>query len=296
MSKSDVKEVEPGRSEEGATSGKSSEEKSKISETKDTLKGAESKNAVENDEVVVENSKKDKSVDSDASNQSKQASLRPHVSKDSLQTEKKEVLDSDELRKQKDLTDKISKDSPSVDGASNDSSFDSTSGEKVTLQSSAKQKTEPTRESTVVEDRDGRKAKPETANVSLNTTQTTTASAVSISIVDQEFDPDGKVEFKDKKTDLKANIEINETGEQTENDTRPASVEEQTDDLDTSNAQRQGFSPKSPESNYPVPLQRKKLTPEQLESLFVRETQEKMLGLIGAMLPKDSKVMTNLHL
>ena len=33
-----------------------------------------------------------------------------------------------------------------------------------------------------------------------------------------------------------------------------------------------------------------KLTQEQLETLFVKETQENLLGLIGAMVPKDSKV------
>lgn len=33
-----------------------------------------------------------------------------------------------------------------------------------------------------------------------------------------------------------------------------------------------------------------KLTQEQLDSLFVKETQESLLGLVGAMLPKDSKV------
>ena len=33
-----------------------------------------------------------------------------------------------------------------------------------------------------------------------------------------------------------------------------------------------------------------KLTQEQLDILFVKETQENLLGLIGAMLPKDSKV------
>jgi hypothetical protein len=33
-----------------------------------------------------------------------------------------------------------------------------------------------------------------------------------------------------------------------------------------------------------------KLTQEQLDSLFVKETQENLLGLIGAMLPNDSKV------
>ena len=34
----------------------------------------------------------------------------------------------------------------------------------------------------------------------------------------------------------------------------------------------------------------KKLTQEQLDNLFVKETQENLLGLIGALLPKDSKV------
>lgn len=284
--------------------GKSSEEKSEISETKDILKGAESKNAAEKvaGETVVENSEKDKSVDSEfgASDQSKQPPLVPNEgTNDRLQTEKKNVLDSDELRKPNDLTEKISKDIPSVEGASNDSSFDLTSaGVKVQSLSSTKQRTGTTNESIIAEDCETRKSKSETADVSSNTTETAisgeSASAVSTSKVDEApntCDPNEKGKCEDKETEgQKADIETNETDERTESIAKAESVGEQTNEMDTLSAKHQGFSPKFPQSNYPVPPQRKKLTPEQLESLFVRETQEKVLGLIGAMLPKDSKV------
>lgn len=71
-------------------------------------------------------------------------------------------------------------------------------------------------------------------------------------------------------------------------------VAEQTDDpivTATPATKNQGVQAKLPPVHYQFTPDRKKLTPEQLDSVFVRETQEKLLGLTGAMLPMDSKVI-----
>ena len=282
--KSEGDTTQPGTSEEGVVSKKSNETSSDISE----VKNVEQESGAGVDKPKAEDTKEARKVDISEKDTTPDPSL-PETNADANKiSEKLDDLKSDSESKN-----------------SSESSVKTSSapltGDKVLESSSTKEQADGTSET---ENLSTKESSSDTSLVPVSSSTeipkgptTTPSESHSDTINRQESSSDSKPmtthsEPADGKTLVSSDSDMS--------DSKPATQTEPAD----SKASVSGLSDK--ESGGAVAIvtsgssveektgglanESTKLTQEQLDSLFVKETQENLLGLIGAMLPKDSKV------
>ena len=283
--KSEGDTTQPGTSEEGVVSKKSNETSSDISE----VKNVEQESGAGVDKPEAEDTKEARKVDISEKDTTPDPSL-PETSADANKiSEKLDDLKSDSESKN-----------------SSESSVKTSSapltGDKVLESSSTKEQAEGTSE---VEDLPTKKSSSDTSLVSVSSSTeipkgptTTPSESHSDTINRQESSSDSKPmttqsEPADGKTLVSSDSDMSDNKPKT-SQTEPADSKASVSglsDKESGGAVAIVISGSSVEEKTGgLANESTKLTQEQLDSLFVKETQENLLGLIGAMLPKDSKV------
>ena len=281
--------TQPGTSEEGVVSKKSSEASSEISETKNAEHKSESfgdkaEASDKNKESTLDVSEKDKTPDSNF------------------------LENGDDVEKVSEKPEDLKSESENSSETSAKTSSEILTGDKVLETSSTKEQAEGTSEN------ENLSTKQSSSDTSLGSTSssanipkgptTTPTESHSNTINPQESSSDNKLTpSQSEPADDKTSESVSDVSEKSDSDKPMTSQSEPAD----SKASVSGLSDKDEkkESDGAVAMtisstteekpegsgnETAKLTQEQLDSLFVKETQENLLGLIGAILPKDSKV------
>ena len=285
MVKSEGVATQPGTSEEGVVSKKSSEASSDISENKNAEHKSDS--LVDKPEVnegrVVDVSEKDRTPDSNVVETSTDAK-RISEKSDDLKTDMTEPKSANSSE-----TDVKTPSEPS----------------KVLESSSTKEQAEGTSENeNLLTKESSSDTSLESASSSTNIPKgptTTPSESHSDTINPQESTSNRKLMMpQPEPVESKTSSSVSNVADNTDimrvtSQPEPADRKESVIGLSVKNAKKESgdavaMAISGEEKPGGVANESAKLTQEQLDSLFVKETQENLLGLIGAILPKDSKL------
>ena len=277
MVKSEGGATQPGTSEEGVVSKKSSEASSDISETKNKSDSLVDKPEA-NEGSVVDVSEKDRTPDSNVLETNKDA-IRISEEPDDLKsdtTEPKSANSSEADVKTPSEPPKALESSSTKEGTSeNENLSTKESSSDTSLESASSSPNIPKGPTTTPS---------ESHSDTINPQETSTGNKV----MPSQSEP-AESKTSTSVSDVADNIDNIPMTSQPE---PPDSKESNNGLLDKNEKKKSGDAMTISEEEKPGGLANEsaKLTQEQLDSLFVKETQENLLGLIGAILPKDSKV------